>query len=141
MREPEKKKNETLLEMYLGMTAYGILCQIIGIFLVKNRFSYTISLWSGVLLSMASALHMAKTLEKGMDRGEDGARKAVFGGYLTRYALFALFLLIMSRIECMNLLVIFLGYMGMKASALIWPVTHKIYDRLLKRKSQEGGEE
>lgn len=141
MKETEKNKNETLLEMYLGMAVYGVLCQTIGLFLIKDRFSYSISLWCGVLVSMASALHMARTLEKGMDRGEDGARKAVFGGYLTRYALFALFLLIMSRIECMNLLVIFLGYMGMKVSALIWPVTHKICDRLLKRKSQEGGEE
>lgn len=127
--EALKKKNRTLLEMHLGILFLGIVCQLIGAFLVKNQFFYAISLWFGILLAMTSAVHMYRTLDRALDYDEKTAAKLIFRGYLIRYVLLVLFLLIIIKTGVMNPLIVFMAYMSLKVTALVQPLTHKLCNR------------
>ncbi len=129
MVEALRKKNRTLLEMHLGILFLGIVCQAVGALLVKNQFFYAKSLWFGILLSMVSAAHMYRTLDRALDLEEKTAAKVIFKGYLIRYVLLVAFLLIIIYTKVMNPLIVFMAYMTLKVTALIWPITHKLCNR------------
>ena len=58
MRNTLKKINRTVLEMDLGILFLGVLAQIIGAFIAKDKMMYAGSLWLGVLLALAATYHM-----------------------------------------------------------------------------------
>lgn len=127
------KINKTLLEMYAGILAWGILCQAVGAFFVKDRLLYAKSLWFGILLAGVSATHMYRSLDRALDYG-DKASKMILGAYLIRYALLAVILVLVMVTKTLNPLVVFLAYMGLKVSALIQPFTDKLCNKLEKFK-------
>ncbi len=116
--EALKKKNRTLLEMHLGILFLGIVCQVIGAFLVNNQFYYAKSLWFGILLSMVSATHMYRTLDRALDFDEKTATKMIFRGYLIRYVLLVVFLFIIIYTIDMNPVIVCMAYMSLKVSVL-----------------------
>lgn len=128
--EALRKRNRTLLEMHLGILFFGIVCQVIGAFLVRNQMFYAISLWFGILLAMASAFHMYRTLDRALDCDEKTAAKLIFRGYLIRYVLLVAFLLIIIVTKVMNPLIVFMAYMSLKVTAFLQPITHKLCNRL-----------
>ncbi len=118
-----KRRNRTLLEMHIGMLVFGVVCEIPGLFL-KWRVIYAVSLWLGVALAMLAAAHMQRSLERSLDQGE-AAVKLVFKDYTLRYVLFVVIMLMIIITKKLNPLVVFLGYMGLKVSALAQPFTHR----------------
>ena len=134
-KEVLRKKNRTLLEMHMGMLFFGSLCQIIGLIcglaglkVLQNQWNYALSLWFGIVLAMISAVHMYRTLDRSLDQGE-AAVKMIFKGYGIRYVLIVLIMLIIMMTEVMNPLVVFLGYMSLKVTALMQPITHKLCNK------------
>lgn len=132
LKEVLRKKNRTLLEMHIGMLFLGLLCQIVGVFLalagvkvLQDQWEYALSLWVGIVLAMLSAVHMYRTLDRSLDLGE-AAAKMIFRGYVIRYVLIVLIMLIIIMTKIMNPLVVFLGYMSLKVTALMQPITHKL---------------
>ncbi len=130
-KEALRKRNRTLLEMHLGMLCFGFLCQVTGVIcalagvkVFSDQWDYSLSLWVGIVLAMLSAIHMYRTLDSSLDQG-DAAAKMIFKGYVIRYVLIVLIMLIIIMTKSMNPLVVFLGYMSLKVSALIQPFTHK----------------
>ena len=119
------------MEMHLGMLCFGFLCQVAGVIcalagvkVFADQRDYSLSLWVGIVLAMLSAVHMYRTLDRSLDLGE-AAAKMILKGYVIRYVLIVLIMLIIIMTKSMNPLVVFLGYMSLKVSALIQPVTHK----------------
>ena len=125
-----KKMNRALLEMEIGILLWGILCQLIGMFFVQNRADYTKSLWFGILFAVISAIHMYRSLDRALDFGEKDATKMIFRAYLIRYVLFAVILFIIMITKVMNPLVVFLAYMGLKVTAYLQPITHKLCNKI-----------
>ena len=125
-----RQKNRTLLEMYLGMLFLGIVCQTVGAFLVKNQGRYALSLWLGILLAALGAYHLYRTLDKGLDYEEKTATKLIFRGYVIRYTALVIILAIIMLTEVLNPLVVFMGYMSLKVTALMQPITHKLCNKL-----------
>ena len=125
-----KKINRTVLEMHLGILAFGMICQIIGAFLVQRQGYYAASLWFGILLALCSVIHMYRTLDRALDYDEKNASRIIFIGYLTRYVLLVVFLIIISITEVMNPLIVFMAYMSLKVTALLQPFTHKLCNKL-----------
>ncbi len=124
-----RKENRTLLEMHLGMLFFGIVCQIIGALAIGNRWNYAPSLWFGVAFAFAGSIHMSRTLDRALSAGND-ASGIVTRGYLFRYVMVAAVLIVISLTETMNPLVFFLGYMSLKVTAYLQPITHKLCNRL-----------
>lgn len=120
-----RKKNRTLLELQTGIVLIGVICQIVGAFIVERQGYYAKSLWFGVLMSLAASIHMYRTLDRGLDYGAD-ASKIIFRGYLFRYAFLVFVLAVAMVTEVMNPLVLFMGYMSLKVAAFLQPFTHKV---------------
>lgn len=129
--EALRKRNRTLLEMQVGMLFFGIVCQLPGVLFAKERWNYTVSLWFGIAFAAAGSIHMCRTLEKALSSGAD-ASGIVTRGYLFRYVIVAAVLIVISVTEAMNPLVFFLGYMSLKVTAYLQPLTHKLCNRLFR---------
>lgn len=124
-----KKSDRIVLEMHLGQLFFGIVCQLIGAFFVQNQIWYAVSLWLGVVFSMAAVLHMARTLDRALPMGE-AAAKVISRGYLFRYAIILFVMMAAALTKVLNPLIVFLGYMSLKVTAYLQPLTHKVLNRL-----------
>lgn len=145
-----RKKERTLLEMHIGMIFFGLICEIIGLICMiigstatpsrmpgmEHEAIYSISLWSGIAAAALSAWHMYRTLDKSLDYGES-ATKMIFKGYMIRYVLIVLIMLIIIITKTLNPLVVFLGYMSLKVTALIQPFTHKLCNKIFHETDPE----
>ena len=127
--EKLKEKNRTMLEMYEGLLFWGIVCQLVGMLFVEKQFLYAVALWFGIVLASVSILHMYQTLDRALDLGE-AATKIIFKGYVIRYVALILILAIIMVTGVFNPLIVFLAYMGMKVTALIQPITHKLFNKV-----------
>ncbi|MCM1190251.1 MAG: ATP synthase subunit I [bacterium] len=124
-----KKADRILLEMHTGMILYGAVCQTVGFFLAKDQIRYAQSLWFGILFAAVNCVHMARTLDRALPRGEDAA-KAITRGYVFRYLMLIVVLGAVSLTGVLDTLIVFLGYMGMKITAYLQPLTHKFFNKL-----------
>ena len=122
--------NRTILEMYAGILLWGIVCQIIGILFAKEQGIYARSLWFGIVMALISTLHMYRSLDRALDFDEKSATKLIYRSYLIRYISVALVLAVVMITEVMNPLVVFLAYMGLKVTAYLQPITHKLCNKL-----------
>lgn len=116
--------------MHTGMALFGIVCQLVGAFLVKDQLRYAESLWFGILSAAVGSVHMARTLDRALAEGANTSRILV-GGYIFRYAMVAVILAIVALTGAMDTVVVFLGYMSMKVTAYLQPVTHRFFNFLL----------
>ena len=123
MVEAARRMNRTLLEMHIGMAFWGLVCQIAG--------ALVMSLWFGVAFAFAGSIHMCRTLDRALLSGGN-AGGIVTRGYLFRYFLLAAVLVIVTLTDTMDSLVFFLGYMGLKVTAYLQPITHKLCNRLFR---------
>ena len=145
-----RKKERTLLEMHIGMFFFGLVCEIIGLTCMafgsagkpewmpgmEHAVIYTLSLWGGIAAAALSAWHMYRTLDRSLDYGES-ASKMIFKGYMIRYVLILLIMLMIIMTETLNPLVVFLGYMSLKVTALIQPFTHKLCNKIFHETDPE----
>ena len=122
--------NRTLLEMFLGILFWGVVCQMVGAFVVKNQGMYARSLWFGILMALISAWHMYRSLDRALDFDEKSATKLIYRSYLIRYVAVAVILFLVMITEVMNPLVVFLAYMALKVTAYLQPITHKLTNKL-----------
>lgn len=122
--------------MEIGLIFWGCICQIVGsiiiVFTSGSQGMYAKSLWFGILLAMAGAVHMYRTLDRALDCSEKDANKMIFRGYLFRYTLVAFVLVLVAKTQVMNPLIVFLAYMGLKVTAFLQPLTHKICNRIFR---------
>ena len=125
-----KQTNRIILEMYLGILAWGLVCQLVGVFFAKNPSMYSGSLWFGIVFSMVNTLQMYRALDRALDFDEQSARKIVSRSFAIRYIALILFLGVIMITGIMDGLVVFLGYMSMKVAAYLQPITHKLCNKL-----------
>ena len=124
-----RKKNRTLLELRVGIVFIGIVCQIVGSFIVKQQAYYAKSLWFGILMAFAASAHMYHTLERWLGFEQD-ASKMIVRGYLFRYVFVIFVLAVTMMTKVMDPMIIFMGYMSLKVAAYLQPFTHKLCNKL-----------
>lgn len=124
-----KQLSDVLPDMLVGEILFGILCQVVGLFFVKERVFYSIGLWIGVILSMAMAIHMAWSLSIALSLGQEGAVTMMQKHNLLRYGVLTIILGIVMVLKIGNPIAAFLGVMGLKVAAYIQPITHKLFRR------------
>lgn len=124
-----RKKNRTLLEMQIGILFIGLVCQLVGALVVERQWFYAKSLWFGILMAFVASIHMYRSLDRALDYGQ-AASKMIVRGYLFRYVFLVFVLAIIMMTEVMNPLVVFMGYMSLKVTAFLQPITHKLCNKL-----------
>ena len=115
--------------MQIGMVFFGLICQLVGSLIVKEQKAYAVSLWFGIAFAFAASIHMYRTLDRALWCGKD-ASAIVVRGYLFRYAIVAGVAILLSLTEVLNPLFFFLGYMSLKVTAYLQPITHKLCNKV-----------
>lgn len=121
----KRKIDPTLLELWLGILAYGVIFEIVLLFFSRNP-AYSIGLWIGVFLALAGAFHMWWALDRGLDLPEKEAVKSMGAQNIIRYAVLVVVMGALMFVDFANPIFTFCGYMGMKLSAYFNPLIHKV---------------
>lgn len=122
--DPEGGK-KTLRELFIGIVVYGVLLQVIPVWFVADKVSYSLALWIGIVTAVCMALHMYRTLDRAFSYMQN-AQKTVVVNSLLRYAVAIIVLLIVQYRGLGSPVVTFFGIMGLKAGAYLQPFVHKI---------------
>lgn len=122
------KFDRTLLELWAGIIAMGVLGQTV-MFFVKQKVYFTIGWWYGVVLSLFMAWHMWRALDKGLDLGE-GASSYLTKANIIRYVIVAIAYILLAVIDFGDPIAAFVGVLMLKVSAYIQPFTHKIFKEM-----------
>lgn len=121
----KRKIDPTLFELSLGILIYGVIFEIILLIFARDP-AYSIGLWIGVLLAVAGAFHMWWSLDRGLDMPEKEAVKSMGTQNIIRYAILVVVMGALMCTDFANPIFTFCGYMGMKASAYLNPLIHKL---------------
>lgn len=127
----------TVLELILGIAAFGILFEGMGILFVKDKISYSVGILCGVVIAILLMLHMAYTLNDALDWDEDHAKKSVRRSAVLRYFGVALVMMVLAYFKIGNIISCFLGIMTLKTAAYTQPFVHKLINKLWN--IEEGG--
>lgn len=135
MRAMKKKIDPTLLELWMGIVAYGVVFQL-ALLLFSWNPAYGIGLWIGIFLALAGAFHMWWALNRGLELPEKAAVKSISTQNIIRYAMIAVALAILMCTNFANPIFAFCGYMGMKVSAYLNPLIHRLRSGKEKQKEK-----
>lgn len=110
----------------MGILAYGVIFEIVLLFFSRDP-AYSIGLWIGVILALAGAYHMWWSLNRGLDLPEKAAVKSMSTQNIIRYVIIAAVLTVLMCTNFANPIFAFCGYMGMKVSAYLNPLIHRLW--------------
>ncbi|MCI8300587.1 MAG: hypothetical protein HFI69_09580 [Lachnospiraceae bacterium] len=129
-----RRINPVLPELLAGILLYGIVLQLTGMWFVDDRQQYAAGLWAGIVLAMGMAVNMAVVILDAVDAmASKGAAVRTGLWSVLRYVVIVGAFAGVWYFEAGNLLVMFLGLMGLKVSAYLQPFLHKIILQIQKR--------
>ena len=128
MIEKLKQMNRTLLELITGIAVFAFVCQITALFFPMEQFKFTIGFWSGIILAVFSSVHMLQSLNKAFCCDEKSAARLMAGGYVLRYLVIGIILVLLFLSDAGYPLACFLGVIGLKAGAYLQPFMHRLYN-------------
>lgn len=129
-----KRINNILPELILEIFVYGLIIQLGGIWFAADKVRYSIGLWLGIATAMGMAIHMAVIILDSVDRAIEGKarlRTTIFS--LLRYVVVVLLFALVIYFKIGNVILMFIGVMGLKIAAYLQPFTHKILTKIKKR--------
>ena len=126
----ERSDERVLKDMIMTMILYGIIVQIICLFLKGDHLRMAAGLWIGVGTGIAMAVHMKQSLDEALYLDEKGASKYMQKAYAKRYLAVIVLFIGVTYLNLVNLLTLIAGVMGLKVAAYSQPIMHKLLDRL-----------
>lgn len=130
------KKENTLLELLIGIILSGVIIQVAVAIILKDYLYNAIGLWSGVAIACFMAIHMKRSIEDVLDLGEEGGVKHMRSTYLVRMTIVAI---AMGIVICFNLgnpITLLFGALTLKIAAYLQPYINKLFQRFLERREQ-----
>ena len=121
--------NESLPELWIGILIFGLLVEFVPVWFVADKLGYTIGTVAGVITALAVAMHMAWSLNRSFDYDEGGAIKHMQKSSALRYGVQLIVLGILIATGWGNPISAFFGMFGLKVSAYVAPLTHKLFRR------------
>lgn len=151
MMEKIRNWNRTLLELELGIMVFGAVCQAAGVWFLTDKAYYSSGLWLGILIALWAGAHMSHGLERAFDGPEEEVTKRLARGSVIRYTAIVLAYGAVALSGAGSPITAFVGLMGLKVSAYLWPFTHKFTNWIfhetdpepepLPEESEQDGEE
>lgn len=129
MSSKNKKINETLFGMMIGIVVFAVVAQLAGMFFVDSMMKYTIGLWIGTVLALVCAYHMWWSLDRNLTINADnvgGARAFALKQNMIRYFVILIVFVGVCLTDFAYPLSAFLGIMGLKVGAYLQPVINRI---------------
>ena len=132
LRTALKKNNRTLLELKTGIVILGLLGLIIiacfGPLFGEKAPWMCLSWVFGMLTALLSASDMYRVLDRALDLPEKHAQRAIYMGYLKRYVILGVMLVLFCLSEKLDPIAFFISYMTLKLAAYMQPLTHRMYN-------------
>ncbi|MEG1847950.1 MAG: ATP synthase subunit I [Lachnospiraceae bacterium] len=125
-----KEMNSALPELLTGILAFGIVCELVGVWFVTDKLGFSLGLFLGVLLALGMAIHMALTLDTAVNMEQSSAEKKVRLSGIARYLIIIIVFILVMVTHIANPLAAFLGVMSLKVAAYLQPFTHRVGERL-----------
>lgn len=110
--------------MLLLILIYGILFQIGGLLLAKEKLFYSAGLWIGILIAIFMLIYMHRILKQELGGPSREAVKYVRLHSIIRYFAVVLVYGLVLIIPLGNPLSCFAGIMGLKLAAYFQPILH-----------------
>ena len=120
------KPDELTREMLITMVVYGVVLQVICIFLPGDLLKMACGLWIGIAIGAGMLIHMKNSLIEALDLGEAGAKKYMQKSYMKRYIVVVVVFIAVAYLGIANVLTLLAGVMGLKVSAYLQPVLQKV---------------
>lgn len=129
-----RRINPALPELLTGILLYGLVLQLTGVWFVDDKLQYSMGLWIGIALAMGMAVNMAVVILDAVDAMASKGTAVRTGLWsVLRYVVAVGAFIGVWYFKAGNLLVMFLGLMGLKVSAYLQPFLHKIILQIQKR--------
>lgn len=129
-----RRINPVLPELLTGILLYGLVLQFTGMWFVDDKQQYSVGLWIGIALAMGMAVNMAVVILDTVDAMASKGTAVRTGLWsVLRYVVAVGAFVAVWYFEAGNLLVMFLGLMGLKVSAYLQPFLHKFILQVQKR--------
>ena len=120
------KRNDTLIELLAGILFFGVIIQIICIFVLEEFLYHAIGLWTGIIVACFLAIHMQRSIEDVLDLGPDGAEKHARNAYAIRTVVTLVVIGVVIYFKLGNPITLVIGIFPLKLSAYLQPFTHKL---------------
>ncbi len=129
-----RRINPALPELLTGILLYGLVLQLTGVWFVDDKLQYSMGLWIGIALAMGMAVNMAVVILDAVDAMASKGTAVRTGLWsVLRYVVAVGAFIGVWYFKVGNLLVMFLGMMGLKVSAYLQPFLHKIILQIQKK--------
>lgn len=130
-----RRINQALPELLLGILMFGLVIQVTGVWFVEDRAGYAIGLWAGIILAMGMAVNMAVVILDTVDAmAEQRSSRKISLYSALRYVVVVIAFVIVGYFDLGNVVVMFVGVMGLKVSAYLQPLTHKLITTIQDRR-------
>lgn len=116
-------------DMVKTMILYGIIVQIICLIIPGDHLRMAVGLWIGVAAGIGMLVHMRHSLNEALDLGEEGAQKHMQKMYAVRYVAVVIGFILIVYFDIVNMITLLLGIMGLKFSAYLQPIMHKLFQK------------
>ncbi|SDB36853.1 hypothetical protein SAMN02910298_01772 [Pseudobutyrivibrio sp. YE44] len=128
-----KRLNQALPGLVLGILAYGLLVELIGVWFVSDKIRYTTGLLIGVSCACGMAVHIAMIIEESVRIGE-GHEKYLSFKSVMRYLVLCAIMITMAFFKLGNMFTALIGVLGLKVSAYAQPLLDKLIRKLNRRR-------
>ena len=128
-----KRLNQALPMLVLGILAYGLLVELIGVWFVDDKIRYTTGLIIGIACAIGLAIHIAMIIEESVRIGE-GHEKLLSFKSVMRYLVLCVVMIVMSYFKLGNMFTAIIGILGLKVSAYAQPLLNKFMTKLNNRR-------
>lgn len=134
------KKENTLLELLMGIVLSGAVVQIVLVIALKDYLYNAIGLWCGVAVACFWAIHLKRSIEDSLDLGVEGGERHARNAYMVRMLITAVVLGVVIYFRPGNPVTLVIGVLSLKIAAYLQPYTHKLFLRFQNRKDEKNEE-
>lgn len=122
-----KEEKQTFLEMLVGIVGNTLVIGIIGLMIAPNKSAFALGAFLGGITSVFILMLLYRSLERALSMESKEAEKYSVRAAIIRLVLMCIPLVLSILFPNMfNVLGVFFGLMGLKVSAFLQPVMHKM---------------
>ncbi len=129
-----RRLNSALPGLIAGILVYGAFVELAGVWFVADKLRFTSGLLIGLALACGLAINMAVVIYDAVDGyGQSHAQAKIIAKSVLRYLVVVIVFFVMMKWNLGNLFSAFIGVLGLKVSAYLWPFAHKVITGLQGR--------
>lgn len=129
-----REANETLLDLIFGSLIWSLAAEMVGLFIVGDKLSYTIGIILGTAVSVGMSISMEKGLERCLHMSKTKSQRDMVIRSVLRWFLMLAAVLAGIRFDTISLPGVLLGIIGLKIAALL----HIYTNTYITKKLREG---